>query len=190
MRLFAGVELPPDVQVACATAARAVASRLDEDGVRTAIRWTPEQNLHVTLWFFGEVDGPGQGRIAAAMSAPSGVPAFPAVIGGGGVFPLSGPARILWLGLQRGAESFAALYRELGARVAPLGFPAERRAYHPHVTVGRVRETTRESARVRAVLRGITTTPHTFDVRSITLFHSRLSPRGSAYEPLLRVPLS
>ena len=190
MRLFSGVELPPDVRAGCATAAGAIASRLEEAGVRTAIRWTPERNLHVTLWFFGDVDDPGRARIAAAMSPPWLVPAFPAAVGGGGAFPPSGAPRILWLGLQHGGDSFAALYRELATRVGRLGFPAERRAYHPHITIGRVKESTRHSARVRAVLRGSPTPGQTFKVHSITLFHSQLSSRGSAYEPLLRVPLT
>ena len=190
MRLFAGVELPPEIRAGCATAAAAIASRLEEAGVRTRIRWTPERNLHVTLWFFGHVDEPGQARIAAAMSAPWLTPAFPAAIGGAGAFPPSGPPRILWLGLQQGGDAFAALYRELAPRVGPLGFPAERRAYHPHITIGRVKETTRDSARIRATLPGIAPPAQTFEVRSITLFHSQLSSRGSAYEPLLRVPLT
>ena len=188
MRLFAGVELPPDVRAGCATAAGAIASRLDEQGVRSPIRWTPEQNLHVTLWFFGNVEEPVHARIAAAMSAPWPVPAFGAAVGEAGAFPPSGPPRILWLGLQHGGDSFAALHRELARRVGRLGFPAERRPYHPHITIGRVKETTRDSARLRAVLPGIAA-PQPFDVRSVTLFQSRLSSRGADYEPLLRVPL-
>ncbi len=190
MRLFAGVELPPDVRAGCATAAGAIASRLDEAGVRAPIRWTAERNLHVTLWFFGNVDGPAHARLAAAMSVPWLVPAFGAAVGGAGAFPPSGPPRIVWLGLQHGGDSFAALHRELTPRVVRLGFPAERRPYHPHITIGRVKGTTRDSARIRAVLPAIATPAQAFEVRSVTLFHSQLSSRGSAYEPLLRVPLA
>lgn len=188
MRLFAGVELAPEVRSACAAAAAEMASRLREAGVRIAVRWTPEQNLHFTLWFFGEVEeGTGAG-IAAALAEPWALPKFQVIIGSAGAFPPSGPPRILWLGLLRGQESFAALHRELARRLAPLGFPAERRPYHPHVTIGRVKET-RDAARVRAILQATAMRPQPMDVGAVTLFQSRLSPVGSVYEPLLRVPL-
>ena len=189
MRLFAGVELAPDVQAACAAASSALASRLADAGIRTTIRWTPEPNLHVTLWFFGDVDEVVRDRIAAEMDSAWTLRAFAAAIGNGGAFPPSGAPRVLWLGLLRGAESFEALYGALAQRVAPLGFPAERRPYHPHITIGRVKDA-RDAGRIREVLRDLTITPMSFEVRAITLFRSRLSPRGSAYEPLLRVPLS
>ena len=189
MRLFAGVELAPDVQAACAAASSALASRLADAGVRTAIRWTPSPNLHVTLWFFGHVDEVVRDRIAAEMDTAWRLPAFTADVGSAGAFPPSGAPRVLWLGLLRGGESFGALYRGMAERVAPLGFPAERRPYHPHITIGRVKDT-RDSGRIRDVLRGVKIDPTPFEVRAVTLFHSRLSPRGSVYEPLLRVPLS
>lgn len=189
MRLFAGVELAPDARSACAAAAAEIASRLHDAGVRIAVRWTPEQNLHFTLGFFGQVEEATGARITAALAEPWSLPAFPVTIGSAGSFPPSGPPRILWLGLLRGREPFAALHGELARRVAPLGFAVERRPYHPHVTIGRVKEA-RDSARARAILQATAMRPQPLEVRAVTLFESRLLPGRSAYEPLLRVPLS
>ena len=85
----------------------------------------------------------------------------------------------------------AALYQEIAVRLAPLGFVPERRAYTAHLTISRVKEAGRGSSRIlREQLADIPADCGTCRIAAVTLFRSRLSPRGAAYEPLLRVPLS
>src|SRR5262249_46697391 len=108
-----------------------------------------------------------------------------------GAFPPSGPARVIWIGIPQGGVELQSLNAEISERVAALGFEPERRSFTAHLTVARVRDP--QSARGRA-LRGTLDAESVafpaFSVTSVTLFRSRLSPKGSQYEALLRVPLS
>jgi 2'-5' RNA ligase len=67
----------------------------------------------------------------------------------------------------------------LGSVYAP-----EKRPFRPHVTVARVRR----GARVDKALPVIAGQP-SFAASSLTLYRSRPSPKGAAYEALARTPL-
>jgi 2'-5' RNA ligase len=84
----------------------------------------------------------------------------------------------------------ASLYGELSTRLPALGFQPEKRPYSPHLTVARFKDVVRADA--NAIRRAVAQTPAEVGacpIGSVTLFRSRLSPKGSQYEPLLRVPL-
>jgi 2'-5' RNA ligase len=107
------------------------------------------------------------------------------------VFPVSGPPRALWLGVRAGDQSLSQLHQELGIRLARLGFPPDTRDYSAHLTVARFKDIRRrDGAAVRSLLGANTTVVGECTVTSVTLFRSHLSPKGSHYEHLLRVPLS
>jgi 2'-5' RNA ligase len=81
------------------------------------------------------------------------------------------------------------LEREVGARLAPCGFPPEDRPYRPHLTLARVREP--EGLRTAPLVEGLADrTLGTARIAAITLFESRLSPKGPAYAPRARTALS
>ena len=189
MRLFVGVELDETGRRACAAAVSALQRQLTS-ARKLSVRWIPEENLHITLWFLGGLTGDAVSRVADAMRAPWTIEPFNLAIGGAGAFPPSGPPRILWFGVTEGADSLQKAYRDLVARFAPLGYAAERRPYHPHVTIGRIRSVERAAARkVRDAVHDSEFTSGSQRVASVTLFQSRLSPHGARYEALLRVPL-
>jgi 2'-5' RNA ligase len=189
VRLFVGVELDERVRLACAEAARELDDRLRRARSRLTVRWLPEHNLHITSWFFGEVSDARAAEIADLLRVDWEIQRFELAITGVGVFPRSGPIRIVWVGVGAGAERMGAIYDELTARLEPLGLEPEPRPYHPHVTIGRARETAGSARRARTVLEGADLRPETCEITHITLFQSRLSPKGARYEPLLRVPL-
>jgi 2'-5' RNA ligase len=190
VRLFVGIELDADLRARCASAGADLQERLRGARAGLDVRWVPEQNLHVTLWFLGEVPPERTSAIEQTLQSPSEVEPFVMDVSGVGIFPPSGPPRILWLGISRGADSLSACYAELSVRLAPLGFERERRPYHPHVTIGRVRDAERGAGRgARAACREIDPHPGSQKVPAMTLFQSRLSGRGAEYLPLLRVPL-
>jgi 2'-5' RNA ligase len=87
-------------------------------------------------------------------------------------------------------EPLVALYAELAQRLPALGFDPERRAYSPHLTIARVKEIrAADAAAVRRALSTVRFPAAEGEVQHLTLFRSRLSPKGSQYEALLRVPL-
>ena len=190
MRLFIGVELQPSQRAACAAVTRDLQARVREARVRGDVRWIAESNLHITLWFLGHLDERRGAAVQDSLVRPWSLASFAFSIGGVGAFPPSGPPRILWVGVPDGAHGLRAIYTDLSHRLEPLGFEPERREYHPHVTIGRLKDIRPSDARrIRAVLASTATIAAPGEVRALTLFRSHQSSAGSRYEALLRVPL-
>jgi RNA 2',3'-cyclic 3'-phosphodiesterase len=187
MRIFVGIELDDRLREAAAAAADSLRRQL---GKKIDARWIASSNLHITLWFIGEVDPERARRIAGAFDAPLTTPAFDLHLAGFGAFPPSGAPRVLWLGVTGGAESLARIHAEVAARLAPVGIEAERRPYSAHLTVARIKVVHgRDHAGLRTILGRAAADVGTGRVHHATVFRSRLSPKGAAYEALLRVPL-
>lgn len=189
MRLFVGVELDDQQRAACAAAAADLQRRFSR--LRPfSVRWIAEENLHVTLWFLGELAEQPATRVMRALEAAWNLAPFTLTIARAGAFPPAGPAGIIWLGVSEGAAPLEETYRDLAVRFGPIGFEPERRPYHPHVTIGRVKEAGRgASLKAREVLRRFDVSAGSRRVTHITLFRSHLSTQGARYEALLRVPL-
>ena len=190
MRLFIGVELDEVVRAAAATAALELKARLDTRAPGLTARWIDRANLHITLWFIGEVADERLVQISDALRRPLDLAPFSLALTGCSAFPPSGPPRVLWIGTTKGTEAMRELYGRIEDRLVPLGFAAERRPYTPHLTIARVKDPGRASGRViRDAIAAVPAACGESVVNAVTLFRSRLSPRGAAYEPLLRVPL-
>jgi 2'-5' RNA ligase len=191
VRLFIGIELDDAVTAAAADAALELKSILSTLSPGFNARWIDRANLHITLWFIGEVVEERAAAITGTLRLPLDVAPFRLELGGCGAFPSAGAPRILWIGTPRGADPMRELYGRIESRLVPLGFEAERRPYTPHLTVARVKDPGRATG--RAVRQAIASVPGVCGesaVTAVTLFRSRLSPRGAVYEPLLRVPLT
>jgi 2'-5' RNA ligase len=190
MRLFVGVELSDDLR----DRASRVAARLRRDAERAApeaaVRWVDAGNLHITVWFFGEVREPRDQALSAALERPLDAPPFSLRVSGAGAFPPSGAPRAVWLGLAAGREGLFAVHDALRDRLAPIGYQPEGRAYSPHLTIARVKDVGKEDgATLRRILREATDDVGGCEVRHATLFRSRTSPSGSRYEVLKRIEL-
>lgn len=190
MRVFIGVELDDAVTAAASAAALELKARLDTRAPGFAARWIDRTNLHITLWFIGEVAEGRAAEVSDALRPPFEVAPFSLALMGCGAFPPSGAPRVLWIGTTKGTEAMRELYGHIEHRLVPLGFTAERRLYTPHLTIARVKDPGRAPGRViRDAIAAIPASCGESAVSAVTLFRSRLSPRGAAYEPLLRVPL-
>jgi 2'-5' RNA ligase len=155
---------------------------------RASLRWVPRDNLHVTVWFLGEVREPE--ALVATLRAPIGIRPFTMHVAGAGLFPPTGAPRVVWLGLPAGRDGLLATYDALRPRLARHGFEPEKRPYNPHLTVARVKDISRpDAAKVRAMLGDSRDSAGGCRVEAVTLFKSRTSPHGAEYERLFRVPL-
>ena len=188
MRIFIGIELNTEVRERAAAIAEALRIQL---GQRIDARWVPAANLHITLWFIGEVTDDHAQELLTALRPPFHEPSFDIHIAELGAFPPSGAPRVIWLGVQSGGERLVRLHAELAARLRPHGIEPERRAYSAHLTIARVKDVPgdRGDVHLRARFRALPAMAGHCRVAAVTVFRSRLSPKGAAYEPLLRVPL-
>ena len=185
MRLFVAVE----IDRAVAAAAAAVIDRLRAQALRLApharITWVTADRLHITVRFIGHLDPDRADVTCQALAAPLECDPFELTIAGVGAFPPKGRPRVVWAGLTEGRQPLSAIEADVGKRLSGVGIAPEERPYNPHLTLARVREAggLRSAALVEAVkdtMLGATT------VKAITLFESRLSPKGPTYVALQR----
>ena len=188
MRLFVGVELDEHVKDAAAAIGESLRREL---GDRIDARWIPAANLHITLWFLGEVNESRAQSTMDTLNRPFDEMAFDVEVSGAGAFPPSGPPRVLWLGVTAGGDSLARVHAELTRRLEPIGFEAERRAYSAHLTIARVRSVSRgvSGRDIRSMLQGRSDHAGRCRIRAVTIFRSHLSSKGATYEALQRVRL-
>ena len=137
LRLFIGIELDEQVRHTAAAIAESLRTQL---GRRIDARWIPSANLHITLWFIGEVPDDRAEEILRAIGAPFREAPFDIQLAGVGAFPPSGAPRVIWLGVQTGAEGLVRLHVELAERLRPLGIEPEGRGYSAHLTIARVKD--------------------------------------------------
>lgn len=187
MRLFVAVELDDAVRQAAASVATALQEVLGKR--RVDARWVPPENMHLTVRFIGHVADADASPIIAAVAAPVHVEPFTIALDRCGTFPASGPPRVIWIGLREGIEPLRAIAEEMDRRLGPFGFESERRPFSAHLTLARVKDVPRAAAREARQL----ALAHHVPAASChathgTLFESRLSPRGSRYEAIARIP--
>lgn len=188
MRLFLAVELDERVRRAAAQAAADLSRALGADGGSGAIGWVRPEHMHLTVRFLGETAEERLPGLRQALAAPLATPAFELRFAGLGTFPPRGPARVIWLGIASGHDQLAAAHREVEERLARLGFEREDRPFRAHLTLGRVRD--RLGGRAASIISGtqVGDLPPCA-AREVTLFESRLSPRGPSYTALWRTSL-
>ena len=188
MRLFLGIDLSDSVREAAAAISESLQRRLAQ---RVDARWIPAANLHITLWFLGEKSDEDAQALLRAFDLPFNEAAFRVSIGGLGLFPRSGAPRIFWLGIQSGKEPLLRVYGEIAQRLLPFGIQPESRPFSPHLTIARVKDVRRRGRprELRDELAELPAVAGVFRVDAVTIFRSRLSPKGASYERLLRVPL-
>jgi len=163
---------------------RELATRLSD------ARFVDDDNLHLTLRFLGATEDrklepvrQGLSRIADRFSP------LTLSFRGIGFFPNARRPRVLWVGTAVALPSLLALQEEVEHLAVESGFPAEPRAYSPHVTLARFK-----SERPCRDCPALSTAHAQRDfgdsrVDAVTLFESRLSRSGARYFPIACFPL-
>jgi RNA 2',3'-cyclic 3'-phosphodiesterase len=188
MRLFIGIELPDALESSAAAAATRIRERVARAAPGAQVRWVGPSNLHITIWFLGDVREPQVERLVASLKEPLDIRPFTLRVGGAGAFPPAGAPRAIWLGIVAGREGLVAIYDQLRPRLTPLGFEPENRPLSPHLTIARVKDIhPRDRAGMRQILRETAEDVGECEVVSATLFASRPTPTGSQYEALLPI---
>lgn len=153
----------------------------------TGVRWIKPEGMHLTLKFIGETDQAGVGSISDVMdNVVQTEQPFDTVYSGCGVFPAHGDARILWIGLNRGADITTKIAERLDSSLSGQGFKKEKQQFKPHLTIGRIRQPL-ESKLIHDYLNSgedFQTSPA--PVNYLTLFSSDLTPHGAVYKVVYR----
>ena len=152
------------------------------------IGWERPEKLHLTLKFLGDVDDRQLRDVEEAVRrASTELRSFRSAISGAGRFPPKGDPRILWLGLDK-QENFGNAARTVDKELSKFGFEPEKRKFHPHLTIARLREPYRSGALAAEHLSNAFQTDE-FDVWEILIYESELLPTGSVYRKLASYPM-
>lgn len=181
LRLFWALE----IGAAARARAAGVAAALREQPGGRDVRWVREESLHVTLRFLGATDPARVADLEREVDlATRGIAPFSASLAGALLFPSARRPRVVALALEPAVE-LGALAERVERGTVAAGFPVEPRAFRPHLTLGRARD-----SRVRlAVTASVTAHGDAWDVTETVLFRSDLAPGGARYTALARVPL-
>lgn len=117
----------------------------------TAVRWTPADNLHLTLRFIGDCDDARRERIEAELARVR-VEPFVLPVGGLGVFPSRGPAKVLWAGVGPAHTRLFQLRKQVDEALLAEDLTLDVHHFQPHFTLGRIGESyeTKELAKFLA----------------------------------------
>ncbi len=183
LRLFIALDLPGEIAKNISRLVRELAGRL------TGVRWTPADNLHLTLKFLGRVGAERVPPVQGCLDRIAGRHLPLAVgLGGLGAFPHGQRPRVIWTGVEEGREKLAGLAEDLERGLAELGFPRESRNYTPHLTLGRVKSGRSFPTTVfqREIERRRRDSLGTFKGVMLVLFQSTLTPRGAIHRVVSR----
>ena len=134
IRTFVAVEVTSPI--------RQQARKLIEElgGSGADVKWVNPKNQHLTLKFLGEVASSEIPRVCEAVQkAVANSKPFELEIRGVGAFPNVARARTLWLGTGQGEKEMVDLQERVDEQLGKLAFRQDRRRFHPHLTIGRVR---------------------------------------------------
>lgn len=185
IRLFLGVEISMAALRELTAAAEALRRKARAGGLR--VRWVAPETYHVTLKFLGWSRPEAVAAISDVLAEPiAAVDGFTVTGRGLGAFPRTDRARVLWAGLDDPAGGLTRLAGIVEDALEPIGFAREKRPFHAHVTLGRIRE----PEDVQMLLQeGSERLFRESRISAVTLFESVLKSTGSEYHAQARFGL-
>jgi 2'-5' RNA ligase len=178
MRLFVAIDLPDTLRAWAVRSGAALRDRLS--GSKSRITWIAAEQLHLTLVFLGEVPDATGEDVTVRLGEPFAAPAFALRLGAAGAFPSAGRPRTVWLAIEEGRTALGRIHQAVLARLADVAYRREERPYVPHLTIARVRDGGTSADR-RAIDDAPLGTPERALIDHVTLYQSRLTPRGPEY---------
>ena len=168
IRLFVAIAVPYET----AAALEPLAERIP------GARWSPGENLHITLRFIGDVVETTAEDIDSALSMVSSAP-FAVSLAGVGGFGDDRSGQSLWAGAE-GGEGLRILHGRCESAVRRAGLKPDPRVWKPHVTLAYLSGA--EQARVAAWIQAnsLFRSP-TFHAERFGLYSSWRTRTGSAY---------
>jgi 2'-5' RNA ligase len=176
MRTFIAIELDQTIKDALS----ALINKLDSCGRN--IRWVKPQGMHLTLKFLGEVSEDKIQEIQSVLGRMvKDYSRFQLRLKETGTFPPEARIpRVLWIGIEENA-SLQKIQTRLENELHKIRFPKEKRKFHPHLTLGRVKGSQNLETVMEILGRHKQDEFGKMTVNRVTLFKSTLRPSGAEY---------
>ncbi len=149
-------------------------------------KWVAEENLHLTLKFLGSLDEGHVPALTEALGVAVGkTERFELPVAGIRAVPGTKRCRMLWAAWLDPDGTCASLAESVDRAALAFGIALEERAFKPHATLCRARRPrSLEASALNAAELVLSAAPQSMSVGTVTLFASRLTPRGPIYSEL------
>lgn len=176
MRAFLAIEIPAELQETLTT----LRDQWRHSGARAS--WVRPENMHLTLRFLGEVSREQMDQMAGVLEgAYAAMPALTLAARGVGAFPNRRKPGVVWVGVEALSGDLAAVQQCAEEAARGIGLPPETKAFHPHITLARIRD----SRGIGALPALMAAAEHfdggAFTAEAVSLFESELRPGGPIY---------
>ena len=157
----------------------------------TGLQLAKLENIHITLKFLGDVPVENIEVIQDAIrKSILQVEDFPISFSKIGVFPSPEYPRVIWVGIEKGAEELSLLNTKIGNSLSRFSLHQENRKFQPHLTLARVRSCKNHKMLTSILEEFEHIKAGEMLAKEICLMESILKPQGAQYNILKTFPLS
>lgn len=156
------------------------------------VSWVEPAHLHLTLAFLGDVASVDLAAVCRAVArATAGLAPMKLLLEGLGAFPAPEKPRVFWVSLTGpDLPRLMALQQAVAREVQGAGYSPDDR-FHPHVTLGRLKQGKGPSFDAQPLIRHYRKwSAGMLPVAEVVTFSSTLTPEGPRYDPLARGALA
>lgn len=184
VRSFIAIALPDELESKLSN----VVESLKE--VNARIKCVSPENIHLTLRFLGYPEESKLKDIEQVMEeALKDIQPFEILLKGIGAFPNPGKPKVIWAGVETGAEEVCAMREKIEKGLNSNGIAREKRPYHAHLTIGRVKSLPQSGNLAEWLKSRRDFVIGTMKVFRVVLMESRLRKEGPEYFVLKSVVL-
>ena len=152
------------------------------------IKWIPSENIHLTLYFLGEIPNDDVPNLIHSIEYNISISQFFLSISGTGVFPSSKSARVLWLGIEKGINELKLLHNQIGKSIREFSDNYEKNKFVPHISIAKIKQAFGKID-VLPFLNSVYS-PIEIELNSISMYESKLFPEGAQYIEINTFPIT
>ena len=181
MRCFIAIDIDDNLRTGIAELQRDLQDKIHLRKGR--LKWVRPELMHLTLKFLGEVEEERLPQLSRAVaSAAAGHKGFSFAAPVLGCF--GNPVKVIWLGTDEENTLLLQLHRDIEDALDRTGWPREQRTFSPHLTLGRIKDGSRDRSLKDVIKNYGPMQLGTLNVDSVLVYESQLTPTGPIYTVL------
>jgi 2'-5' RNA ligase len=179
MRVFIAIDIDEKIRKAIADVQKQLDAKVD---IRKGdVKWVEPENIHLTLKFLGEIKDEQTAEVCdITKQVAEAYKNFVLDVESVGSFG-GRSARVVWVGVSKGAEELLTLQKDLENRLSQAGYPPEEREFSAHLTVCRVKNPKAGFKLADAVKQFENLKLGSVAANAIHVYQSQLTPAGPVY---------
>lgn len=188
MRAFIAIDIDEKIRAGLADLQKRLNAKVDIK--KGDVKWVEPENIHLTLKFLGEIKDEQLAEVCDITKQVAETHKnFTLDVESAGSFG-GRSAKVIWVGISKGAEELLALQKDLENQVSQLGYPPEEREFSAHLTVCRVKNLKAGFKLAEVVVQFAKLKLGSVSANAIHVYQSQLTPSGPVYTLLASFKLA